>query len=303
MGAGRSGPPRGEVGAVAQRRRTPSASRPARAPRVRAGAAVARAGVVPFPRGRARRKHLRRLLPSARSLLAGVAIAATAGAAYLGARESGVFSVERIRVEGAPPGVAAQVERALASGLGRNLLELRMADLERSVAAIPAVASVRLDRAFPHTLRAVVTPERPLAVLRRGSRSWLVAASGRVVAPLERRARPRLPRIWAKPDTRIEVGATAAGEAARAVTALAAVRRADLGRAVASAVATGEGLALVLRDGVEVRLGDTAELALKLAVARAILPRVYPPAPGATSYLDVSVPERPVAGEQPQVEG
>ena len=51
-------------------------------------------------------------------------------------------------------------------------------------------------------------------------------------------------------------------------------------------------LTLVLRSGVEVRLGDHSTCALKLELARRLLPRL---AEG-RAYLDVSVPERPVAG-------
>ena len=51
------------------------------------------------------------------------------------------------------------------------------------------------------------------------------------------------------------------------------------------------GLTLVLRNGVELRFGEPADLRLKLAVARRALPFV-----GAGSYLDVSVPQRPVSG-------
>jgi hypothetical protein len=54
----------------------------------------------------------------------------------------------------------------------------------------------------------------------------------------------------------------------------------------------------VLRGGLQVRVGTRSELALKLAIARRILERA--PVVG---YLDVSVPERPVAGQEPQVSG
>jgi hypothetical protein len=55
----------------------------------------------------------------------------------------------------------------------------------------------------------------------------------------------------------------------------------------------------VLRSGLQLRLGDARDLGLKLAVARRIFAL-----PGLTvdGYVDVSVPERPVAG-MPQVEG
>ena len=55
-----------------------------------------------------------------------------------------------------------------------------------------------------------------------------------------------------------------------------------------------------LRSGLELRLGDAGDLAVKLEVARRVLPQLG----GSEDYLDVSVPERPVAGEtlDPRVE-
>jgi hypothetical protein len=58
----------------------------------------------------------------------------------------------------------------------------------------------------------------------------------------------------------------------------------------------------VLRSGLEVRLGDTRDLRLKLTIARRILAGLGSTATG--GYLDVSVPERPVVRtENPQGEG
>jgi hypothetical protein len=60
---------------------------------------------------------------------------------------------------------------------------------------------------------------------------------------------------------------------------------------VATVRAGGQELTLVLRSGVEVRLGDLSDRLLKLTVAARILPSVE----GPDGYVDVSVPERPVA--------
>jgi hypothetical protein len=57
-------------------------------------------------------------------------------------------------------------------------------------------------------------------------------------------------------------------------------------------------LTLVLASGTELRLGDSGDLRLKLSIAKRLLPL----AAGAR-YVDVSVPERPVAGSNPQVAG
>ena len=55
------------------------------------------------------------------------------------------------------------------------------------------------------------------------------------------------------------------------------------------------GLTLVLRDQFEVRLGTASELPLKLEVARRVLEAIRSVGTPA-SYVDVAVPERPVAG-------
>jgi hypothetical protein len=54
----------------------------------------------------------------------------------------------------------------------------------------------------------------------------------------------------------------------------------------------------VLASGLQLRLGDSGDLKLKLSIAKQLLPLT----PGA-AYVDVSVPERPVAGYNSQVGG
>ena len=56
--------------------------------------------------------------------------------------------------------------------------------------------------------------------------------------------------------------------------------------------ATPTSLTLRLRSGLEVRLGDPLDVALKLAVAARVIPLLT----SDTAYLDVAVPERPVSG-------
>ena len=55
-------------------------------------------------------------------------------------------------------------------------------------------------------------------------------------------------------------------------------------------------LTLVLGTGTELRLGNSGDIRLKLSIAKQILPIA-----NGASYLDVSVPERPVAGYNSQV--
>jgi cell division protein FtsQ len=239
------------------------------------------------------RLELARIAPSGRSLLTGLLILLSAVGLYAAARTTSAFAVEQIAVEGAPPEVAAQVRKALAPAVGESLLGIDLAALAHRAESVPMVAGASFDRGFPHTLRIAVVPEVPVAVLRQGLSSWLVAAGGRVVAELGRGARPVLPRIWLKRDVDIRLGERVGGLQLQAVTAVAPLRSQPLPVAIGSVVATREELTLVLRTGLELRLGDGSDLPVKLEVARRVLPELA----GARGYLDLSVPERPVAGE------
>jgi hypothetical protein len=80
----------------------------------------------------------------------------------------------------------------------------------------------------------------------------------------------------------------------RALRTLGALARVEFGPRVAYVRSSSRELTLVLRSGVELRLGDLDRLGLKLATAARLLPAVEPPPKGAP-YLDLTVPERPVA--------
>jgi cell division protein FtsQ len=239
------------------------------------------------------RLELDRIAPSGRSILTGLLILVAAVGAYALARETSAFAVDEVAVEGAPPAVAADVRAALKPALGESLLVVDLDRLERAVKNVPLVATVGFDRAFPHTLRVVVVPELPAAVLRQGARSYLAAAGGKILLELDRGARPGLPRVWLGRGVDLRVGEHLSGQPLKAVRAVAPLGVRPLPVRVASVRASAKELTLMLRSGLEVRLGDGADRDVKLEVARRILPLLG----GSSGYLDVSVPERPVASE------
>jgi cell division protein FtsQ len=239
------------------------------------------------------RLELSRFAPSGRSLGVGLLILLTGVGLYAVARTTSAFAVDRVAVQGAPPAVAADVRRALAPALGESLLRVDLHDLLRRAQNVPMVASASFDRDFPHTLEITVLPEVPVAVLRQGSSSWLAAAGGRVVAELDRGARPALPRIWLKRTVDVRVGEPLHGLQLRAVAAVTPLVKRPLPAAVTSVAVGPDQLNLSLRSGIELRLGDATDLPVKLEVARSVLPQLD----DLQGYLDVSVPERPVAGE------
>jgi cell division protein FtsQ len=223
--------------------------------------------------------------------MVGFGVLAVALAAYLLARETPLFAIDRIEVRGGSQPIARQVDQALASLVGTPLVGLDGSAVLRKVQALPTVVRASYDRDFPHTLRITVVPERPASVLRRGPDSWLVSSRGRVIEHLSTGAVPRLPRIWISTHTPVDVGSDVAGSGPS--TAARAVGLSGAFAAHVASVSYGNGaLVYHLHSGLEVLFGDAGDIELKAAVAERVLPRL---APG-SNFLDVSMPGRPVAG-------
>lgn len=250
--------------------------------------------VVPFPRGEAGdRLDLARLVPSGRSLLVGFALVVCVLGGYWGARHSSVFAVQHLRVEGAPPAVTRDVEAAAKDVLGASLLSIDAETLEDTLRALPSVAGASVDRAFPNTLVVRVAAERPVAVVRRGHTAWLVTGAGKVIREIETGTERGFPRLWLTRNTTVRIGGSLPASFAAATRALGAAHDVRLPRRVKAVRFEGGQLTLVLRRGPEIRLGEAADVLLKLTVAA----RVFPLLGEGTVYLDVSVPERPVASQ------
>ena len=244
------------------------------------------------PRRRARRESaIRSRWLSLRVLAAFALPLLVLGGGYAAARDTSVFAIRSIEVRGASPAVAAQVRTALAPLLGRHLVGLDGGAVEQRVEQLPWVARASYDRAFPHTLRVTVVSERPVAVLRRGGQAWLVSTRGRVLAAVRADTHGALPRLWLGRNAVVRPGGFLAdsrgGLAARSL-ALAA----GFPYRIRTASSLPGSLTFVLGSGLELRLGDPADLRLKLAVARRVMHQL----PAGATYIDLALPSRPVAG-------
>ncbi len=187
----------------------------------------------------------------------------------------------------------AEVRSALAAELGESLLQVNGAEIDGRVASVPDVRSVRFDRAFPHTLKIVVKPERPVLLLRRGKDSWSVSARGRVLRSIHNPGLSSLPRMWVPLDTQITVGGRLAPATGGVAAAALAPLRGGLLSQVRFVRTDGRELTLVLRSGPR----DPARRPGRPPSQA----RGRAPDPGdarhrrrPSGYLDVSVPERPV---------
>jgi cell division protein FtsQ len=246
---------------------------------------------------------LLRALPSGRALLVATALVLVAAGLYGLGRETSMFAVRSIDVQGASPELAAQVRAAIRPVEGTSLLALKSSAIVARLEDLPLVRSASYDRDFPHTLRIRIIPEQPVAVLRSGAASWLISARARVIAVVESGTRRGVPRIWLPAGFEVSPGSFLADEAAAAARALRAfVSSGFANRVTWARIRNGE-LTLGTYSGLELRLGAPVDLPLKIAVAQKIALTLAPPSQGGPAYLDVSVPERPVAGSNPQVGG
>lgn len=222
---------------------------------------------------------------------------------YLAARSTSLFALQSVAVGGAGNAVEAEVRAALRPLDGQSLVTVDADSVERRLAALPSVRAARVDRAFPHGLRIVVVPERPVVVLRSGRAAWLVSERGRVVRAVEPTTQRQLPRIWLAAGADFEPGETLATSTASQALRIVAALPARFPVQVRTARATDEGLVMALATGMEVRLGSADDLGAKVAAAAAVLRGLSDSERAELDYLDVSLPERPVGGTNPLVEG
>jgi cell division protein FtsQ len=233
-----------------------------------------------------------RFVPSGRSLLVTFGLLLAIGAAYWVAYTTPVFAIDEVQIEGAPPALEQDVTRATRDLVGRSLVSIDADEVAGSLRTLPAVAGVSVDRAFPRTLVIRIAPERQVAVIRRGTSAWLATGAGKVIREIAVGTERGIPRLWIRRGTTIRVGGQIPAGLIPATRALAEAHTAGIASRVKGLRTSGEELTLVLRHGTEIRLGRAADVRMKLVIARKVLALVG----GGTSYIDVSVPQRPVAG-------
>ena len=243
-------------------------------------------------------------LPSGRVVAVAVCVSAGLALAYLAARHTPLFAVHDLQVRGAPPQVERAIRAELQPVLGTSLVALDGGELVDRLESLPVVKGAAYDRAFPHTLRLVIRPERQLAVVRsRGGGAWIVSEAGRVLRPAPLRALARLPLVTLAPGMLYRPGESLGNPATlTALRALALVPRPFPSHIRSARVQLGRAT-LVVGEGTEVRLGEPSELQLKLVIAERVLRAMEPEERAQLGYVDVSLPERPVAGTNTQVEG
>lgn len=213
-------------------------------------------------------------------------LASVTGAAAL-AVWSPLLDVDRVVVVGAGPR-SAQVRETAGVEHGAALLLLDTGAVEARVESLAWVHDARAERDLPGTLRITVHERPPAAFAPRPDGGVaLVDATGIVTgdAATAPGALPALVTTHAppRPGGRVEPAA-----AARVAGALG-----PLAPRVARVSVEGARAALLLTDGIEVRLGDLQHVDEKARAAAAVLSAA---SGRGITYVDVRVPGAPVTG-------
>lgn len=209
------------------------------------------------------RRRLRRLVVLA--VIAGVVVAG-----FLLVR-SPALDVDRIEVSGNRRLDAAAV-RAASVPLGRAMVSVDEDAVARRLEGQPWIATARVQRRWPGTLRIAITERRPAVVVRSsdadGADAVLVDPSGVVLGPADTDTAARLPTVLAAhpPAPGQEVSA----RAQRIIAALHGLAP-DLRRQVTLGTTRGDGIRVELDDGIVVVLGEPGRMRAKSDAVLALL--------------------------------
>jgi cell division protein FtsQ len=246
-------------------------------------------------RRRQRRRHRSvwrgRCWPGLRGLAA-LAVLALLGTGFARLRESSAVEVREVSITGlqgrAAPAIRAALVRAATD---MTTLHVRMDELRRAVAPYPIVKDLKVSTDFPHRLEIRVVEYDAVAAVVLAGRRVPVAADGTLLR--DERAPAGLPTV--------SVRAGSDGErlsdrrALGAVAVLGAAPR-ELRSVVGGIRWDAAGLHVELRPGPRLDFGGAGRPRAKWVAAARVLSD--PRAAGA-SYLDLRVPERPLAGTFP----
>jgi len=227
---------------------------------------------------------------------------------YAWGSRSSTFSVDDVMITGMRRTSQTRARQLLEKRfLGRNLFRVRTDDVEKALSPLLFVSGVRIDRDFPSTLRVRVREHVPAAYVLAGDSWYLVSRQGIVLGAVRDEDRApktalqkgpkhvvrRLPAVLAGRD-RLKRGAAVDDDDVEAALLVLRALPAETASQVASVRAAADGLRLRMRSAVTVDLGATTRLAAKATALAAVL-SYYAEQKVAATYIDVSVPDRPLA--------
>ena len=208
---------------------------------------------------------------------------------WLWLRDSSLVKVTKVQVTGISGPDAGRVRLALTDAAAdMSTLHVRRDQLMKAVEPFAVVRDIQVSTDFPHGLRIHVVPHVPVGVLVAGGRRLAVAGDGTILRGETTTGLAAIP-----------TATVPGGSHVSDLRVLAAVKILDRApeplrvRVIRVGGGGAHGLTVKLKAGPDLYFGDAQRLAAKWAAAARVL--ADPSSEGA-SYVDVRIPERPVAG-------
>jgi len=234
----------------------------------------------------------KRSLPSLqvtrRWLVVAVVVAAALFAGYmLWFRDSSFVAVKQVDVTGS--NLSPEVEGRLSeAGMGLSTLHLDRSALDAAVADDPSVVALKIQTDFPHGLTIDVQSRTPAGWLDVDGGA-LIAADGTVLGTGVEQP-DGLPKIEAD---EADLNGRASGAALAAARVLGAAPGPLQPQVDNAKVDDEHGVVVEVTGGIELRFGDPGNADQKWRAASAVL---ADPSLTSATYIDLSVPSRPVVG-------
>ena len=225
--------------------------------------------------------------------------------AFFVLRDSAIFSVDNVVVEGTTHVSESDVRNLLTLEDGTTLLNIDKDQINDQLKRDPWVASVEVERQFPHTVKLTVVEQQVdmLVVMNSGSLGWYLGSSGSWIEPTKIEASEgqsvndaALAKARAEGVVLVTgVPATVNPASAQPATddVLTAVKSFREGfssefaaRVVSYDASSTDAISCVLESGVQISLGSATSISYKEQVASALLEKY----PGQITYINVRKP-------------
>ena len=225
--------------------------------------------------------------------------------AFFVLRDSAVFSVDDVVVEGSTHVSESDVRNLFSLEDGTTLLNIDKDQINEQLKRDPWVASVEVERQFPHTVKLTVVEQQVdmLVVMNSGSLGWYLGSSGSWIEPTKIEvSEGQSVNDAALAKARAEgvvlvtgVPATVNPASAQPATddVLSAVKSFREGfssefaaKIVSYDASSADAVSCVLESGVQISLGAATSISYKEQVASALLEKY----PGQITYINVRQP-------------
>ena len=208
---------------------------------------------------------------------------------WLWLRDSSLVKVTKVRVTGVSGPDAGRVRLALSDAAAdMTTLHVRRDQLLKAAEPFPIVRDVEVTTDFPHGLTIHVVPHVPVGVVVADGRHIAVASDGTIL-----RGESATAGLASIPISTVPGGTHLSDARALAAVKVLGLAPAPLRVRIVRVTSGSHGLTVKLKAGPEVYFGDPDRVTAKWAAATRVL--ADSTSRGAT-YVDVRLPERPVAG-------